>query len=159
MSLVDRHEMGMLSSVMRALKHMEVHALRRQRPRWRWSAAAVGRCGLSPRNKRAQRPRHGPGGRCLPVLSEVSVGLVHCSERGASRTHAKDVVQTDGEIRHVAAGTGQLDYSFYLPLLRDLEVPLIGHGLQNNTSHRRSRFCGPPRNAPHRKRLPGVGVG
>jgi hypothetical protein len=42
MSLVDRHEIGMLSSVMRALKHMEVHALRRQRPRWRSSAAAVG---------------------------------------------------------------------------------------------------------------------
>jgi hypothetical protein len=33
MSLVDRHKMGMLSSVMRALKHMEAHALRGQR-RW-----------------------------------------------------------------------------------------------------------------------------
>ena len=39
MSLVDRHEIGMLSSVMRALKHMEAHALRGQRPSWRSSAA------------------------------------------------------------------------------------------------------------------------
>jgi len=42
MSLVDRHEIGMLSSVMRALKHTEAHALRRQRPSWRSSAAVVG---------------------------------------------------------------------------------------------------------------------
>ena len=42
MSLVDRHAMGMLSSVMRALKHMQAHALRGQRPTWRSSAAAVG---------------------------------------------------------------------------------------------------------------------
>ena len=39
MSLVSCHEMGMLSSVMRALKHMEAHALRRQRASWRSSAA------------------------------------------------------------------------------------------------------------------------
>jgi hypothetical protein len=32
--------------------------------------------------------------------------------------HAKDVVETNDQIRHVAAGTGQLDYSFYLSLLR-----------------------------------------
>jgi hypothetical protein len=31
MSLVDRHAMGMQSSVMRALKHMEAHALPGQR--------------------------------------------------------------------------------------------------------------------------------
>jgi hypothetical protein len=42
MSLVDRHATGMLSSVMRALKHMEAHALREQRPSSRSSAAAVG---------------------------------------------------------------------------------------------------------------------
>lgn len=42
MSLVDRHAMGMLSSVMRALKHMEAtHALRRQHPLRRLSAAAI----------------------------------------------------------------------------------------------------------------------
>jgi hypothetical protein len=41
MSLVERQEMGMLSSVMRALTHMEAHALRGQRPSWRSSAAAV----------------------------------------------------------------------------------------------------------------------
>jgi predicted protein tyrosine phosphatase len=43
MNLVDRHEIGMLSSVMRALKHMEeAHALRGQCPSSRSSAAAVG---------------------------------------------------------------------------------------------------------------------
>jgi hypothetical protein len=31
MSLVDRHAMGMLSSVMRALTHMDAHALRGRR--------------------------------------------------------------------------------------------------------------------------------
>jgi hypothetical protein len=41
MNQVDCHETGMLSSVMRALKHMEAHALRGQRPSWRSSAAAV----------------------------------------------------------------------------------------------------------------------
>jgi hypothetical protein len=35
MSLVDRHDIRMLSSVMRALKHIEVHAL----PRHRFAAA------------------------------------------------------------------------------------------------------------------------
>jgi hypothetical protein len=38
MSPVDRHAMGMLSSVMRALKYSEAHALRGQRPSWRPSA-------------------------------------------------------------------------------------------------------------------------
>jgi DNA invertase Pin-like site-specific DNA recombinase len=42
MSLVNCHEMGMLISVMRALKHMEAHALRRQCPFGRSSAAAAG---------------------------------------------------------------------------------------------------------------------
>ena len=37
MSQVDRHAMGMLSSVMRALKHMEAHALHGRRS----SAAAM----------------------------------------------------------------------------------------------------------------------
>jgi hypothetical protein len=39
MSLVSCHEIGMLSSVMRALKHMEAHALSGQRPSRRSSAA------------------------------------------------------------------------------------------------------------------------
>jgi sugar phosphate isomerase/epimerase len=43
--------------------------------------------------------------------------------------HAKDMVASNGEIRHVAAGSGQLDYAFYLSLLRDVRVPLIAHGL------------------------------
>ena len=43
--------------------------------------------------------------------------------------HAKDVVESDNRIHHVAAGTGQLNYSFYLSLLRDLSVPLLVHGL------------------------------
>jgi hypothetical protein len=43
MSLVDRHEIGMLGSVMRALKHMEVHALGGLRS----SAAAVSPIGVA----------------------------------------------------------------------------------------------------------------
>jgi sugar phosphate isomerase/epimerase len=43
--------------------------------------------------------------------------------------HAKDVLVANGEIRHVAAGTGLLDYPFYLSRLRHLRVPLIVHGL------------------------------
>ena len=43
--------------------------------------------------------------------------------------HAKDVVESNGEIRHVAAGRGQLDYSVYLSLLRQVRVPLVAHGL------------------------------
>jgi len=87
------------------------------------------------------------------------VGLVHCSERGASRTHAQDVVQTDGEIRHVAAGTGQLDYSFYLSLLRDLEVPLIAHGLSEQQVPWSLAFLRATTQRYDRKRLPGAGVG
>jgi len=43
--------------------------------------------------------------------------------------HAKDVRVVDGTVRHVAAGTGVLDYPYYLTLLRHLPVPLIVHGL------------------------------
>ena len=43
--------------------------------------------------------------------------------------HAKDVQVVDGEIRHVAAGTGLLDYPYYLSLLRHVQVPLVVHGL------------------------------
>jgi len=46
-----------------------------------------------------------------------------------SMAHAKDVVERDGAIRHVAAGTGRLDYEHYLTLLRDVDAPLIVHGL------------------------------
>jgi sugar phosphate isomerase/epimerase len=87
------------------------------------------------------------------------VGLVRCSERGASRTHAKDVVETDGQIRHVAAGTGQLDYSFYLSLLRDLEVPLIARGLSEQQVPWSLAFLRATTQRSNRKRLLGVGVG
>jgi len=45
--------------------------------------------------------------------------------------HAKDVVIRSGELHHVAAGTGQLDYDRYLQLLRENRFagPLILHGL------------------------------
>jgi sugar phosphate isomerase/epimerase len=43
--------------------------------------------------------------------------------------HAKDIRVVDGTIHHVAAGTGLLDYPYYLGLLRHLPVPLIVHGL------------------------------
>jgi sugar phosphate isomerase/epimerase len=44
-------------------------------------------------------------------------------------SHAKDVRAVDGAVRHVAAGTGVLDYQHYLALLRHIPVPLIVHGL------------------------------
>ena len=43
--------------------------------------------------------------------------------------HAKDVRVVAGTVRHVAAGTGLLDYPYYLALLRHVPVPLIVHGL------------------------------
>ena len=43
--------------------------------------------------------------------------------------HAKDIRAVGGTVRHVAAGTGLLDYPYYLSLLRHLPVPLIVHGL------------------------------
>lgn len=43
--------------------------------------------------------------------------------------HGKDVIEVDGAIHHVAAGTGQLDYVHYLTLLRTVTVPLVVHGL------------------------------
>jgi sugar phosphate isomerase/epimerase len=43
--------------------------------------------------------------------------------------HAKDVRVVAGTVRHVAAGTGLLDYPYYLALLRHVPVPLIMHGL------------------------------
>jgi sugar phosphate isomerase/epimerase len=43
--------------------------------------------------------------------------------------HAKDVRVVGGAVHHVTAGTGVLDYPYYLTLLRDIPVPLIVHGL------------------------------
>jgi sugar phosphate isomerase/epimerase len=43
--------------------------------------------------------------------------------------HAKDVRVVDGMVHHVTAGTGVLDYPYYLTLLRHVPVPLIVHGL------------------------------
>jgi sugar phosphate isomerase/epimerase len=43
--------------------------------------------------------------------------------------HAKDIRVVDGGIHHVAAGTGVLDYQYYLTLLSHIPVPLIVHGL------------------------------
>ena len=65
----------------------------------------------------------------------------------------------DGEIRHVAAGTEQLDYSFYLSLLRDLEVPLIAHGLSEQQVPWSLAFLRATTQRSNRKRLLGVGVG
>ena len=86
------------------------------------------------------------------------MGLVRCSEC-APRTHAKDVVETDGQIRHVAAGTEQLDYSFYRSLLRDLEVPLIAHGLSEQQVPWSLAFVRAATQGSNRKRPLGVGVG
>jgi sugar phosphate isomerase/epimerase len=47
------------------------------------------------------------------------------------QAHAKDVIFENGDVVHVAAGTGALDYPAYLALLVALPrpVPLIIHGL------------------------------
>jgi sugar phosphate isomerase/epimerase len=54
--------------------------------------------------------------------------------------HAKDVRVVGGTVRHVAAGTGVLDYRHYLTLLRQTPVPLIMHGLAETEVERALAF-------------------
>jgi sugar phosphate isomerase/epimerase len=54
--------------------------------------------------------------------------------------HAKDVRVVDGAVRHVAAGTGVLDYAHYLSLLSQVSVPLIMHGLAESEVGRALAF-------------------
>jgi sugar phosphate isomerase/epimerase len=72
--------------------------------------------------------------------------------------HAKDVVESDGEVRHVAAGTGQLDYTFYLSLLDEVQVPLIAHGLSEREVPWSLAFLRATAARSNRARPPGVGV-
>ena len=72
--------------------------------------------------------------------------------------HAKDVVETDRQIRDVAAGTGQLDYSFYLPLLRGVDLPLIAHGLSEQQVPWSLAFVRATTQRSNRKRPLGLGV-
>jgi sugar phosphate isomerase/epimerase len=46
--------------------------------------------------------------------------------------HAKDVLEINGAMKHVAAGKGSVDYDYYLAKLRDtgFSGPLILHGLE-----------------------------
>jgi sugar phosphate isomerase/epimerase len=46
-------------------------------------------------------------------------------------SHAKDVIVEGSEVRHVAPGTGQLDYEAYIDVLSraPIQAPLILHGL------------------------------
>lgn len=46
--------------------------------------------------------------------------------------HAKDVVFRGDMVIHCPAGTGVLDYNYYLAHLRMLDVPLIMHGLDES---------------------------
>ena len=57
--------------------------------------------------------------------------------------HAKDFVQYEGEIRHVAAGTGLLDYDYYLDWLQRIQFPgpLIVHGLDETEVAPAWLFC------------------
>jgi sugar phosphate isomerase/epimerase len=73
--------------------------------------------------------------------------------------HAKDVVASNGEIRHVAAGTGQLDYSFYLSRLRNVRVPLIAHGLSEQEVPRSLAFLRTTAKRSDRHRPLRVGAG
>jgi sugar phosphate isomerase/epimerase len=72
--------------------------------------------------------------------------------------HAKDVVESNGEIRHVPAGTGQLDYSFYLSLLRDVRVPLVVHGLSEQQVPWSLAFLHATAESSNRQRLLSLGV-
>jgi sugar phosphate isomerase/epimerase len=54
--------------------------------------------------------------------------------------HAKDVVERNGSILHVAAGTGRLDYEHYLTRLGDVRAPLIVHGLAESEVPASLRF-------------------
>jgi sugar phosphate isomerase/epimerase len=72
--------------------------------------------------------------------------------------HAKDVVESNGEIRHVPAGTGRLDYAFYLSLLRDVRVPLVVHGLSEQQVPWSLAFLRATAESSSRQRLLSLGV-
>jgi sugar phosphate isomerase/epimerase len=72
--------------------------------------------------------------------------------------HAGDVVESKGEIRHVPAGTGQLDYAFYLSLLRDVRVPLVVHGLSEQQVPWSLAFLRATAESSNRQRLLSLGV-
>jgi sugar phosphate isomerase/epimerase len=72
--------------------------------------------------------------------------------------HAKDVVECNGQIRHVAAGMGKLDYSFYLALLREVRVPLILHGLSEKELSCSLAFLRATADGSNRQRLQRVGA-
>jgi len=86
MSLVDCHEMGMLSSVMRALKHMEARALRGQRPSVAAAGSAigvaVGPAASAGRCRTGTKPEHAPIG---GLRVTTPIGTHHRSSRIPSR--------------------------------------------------------------------------
>ena len=90
MSLVDHHAIGMLSSVMRALKHMEAHALRGQRCSWRLCAAvgsaidvAMGPVASAGRFRTGTKPEHSPIGG-LRVTTAIGTSVVRTMIVGPS---------------------------------------------------------------------------
>jgi sugar phosphate isomerase/epimerase len=65
--------------------------------------------------------------------------------------HAKDVRVVGGAVHHVPAGTGVLDYRYYLTLLRQTPVPLIVHGLAETEAGRALAFLRGALAAAHRQ--------
>lgn len=55
--------------------------------------------------------------------------------------HAKDVREENGVIKHVAAGKGSLDYSYYLWKLEYVTPPLVLHGLEAGEVAKASLPC------------------
>ena len=65
----------------------------------------------------------------LPCQHEILEAAFYLLGPDIVLAHAKDVRVVGGTVHHVAAGTGVLDYQYYLTLLRHVPVPLIVHGL------------------------------
>lgn len=66
----------------------------------------------------------------LPHMHDVLDEAFNLLAPDIVSAHAKDVRLTpDGTLQHCAAGTGSLDYAYYLKLLAPLNVPLMLHGL------------------------------
>jgi sugar phosphate isomerase/epimerase len=65
----------------------------------------------------------------LPCQHEILEAAFYLLGPDIVLAHAKDVRVVDGTVHHVAAGTGVLDYQYYLTLLHRIPVPLIVHGL------------------------------
>lgn len=66
----------------------------------------------------------------VPYMKKILQEAFKLLYNDIAMAHAKDFLVDNGSIVHVAAGKGIIDYETYLDLLKDLDVPLIMHGLK-----------------------------